>query len=178
MEKVDALHSVVASHQHMMEMNQRSLRRNNIIISGIEETSENENIEEVISSFFLDRLGVPDVQIQKATRLGRKGGSNRLILVVMVSFGEKLKVLRQKQSLKGTKIYLNDDLTPDQRVKRKQLWQMCLQARRDGKSAFIKIDKVVVNNVEMSAYPTQDSLMHNNSVNGNANGSVLEQNTS
>ena len=71
-------------------------------------------------------------------RIGKKG-RNRLILVSIFCLDDKLAVLKKRTKLKGSNIYINDDLPPQQRERRKKLIIMCCNARSDGKKAFVNL---------------------------------------
>lgn len=152
--ELSTLRATVSNHQHLLEIQQREVRRNNIIIAGLDQEIENENQLEVTSEFLQTKLSINSLQPIRARRLGRtQERKKRLMLVTMASFNDKREVMKAKSKLKGSGIYINDDLTPSQRQHRNKLLQMCRAARSDGKQAFIRGPKIIVEGAELDSYP-------------------------
>ncbi len=104
-----ALHSIVSNHQKSLELNERTNRRNNIIISGQSE-NEGENTRQVVFDLVQNTLKGVTSSINKIVRLGKpKQNTNRPIMVYFNSFEEKIAIMKTKTSLKGTRIFLHDD---------------------------------------------------------------------
>ena len=145
-EKVTSLEDIVTNQQKAMEFSQRSYRRNNFIISGLPEGPK-ESGKEVVHEFLEEKLGIRDISISNAMRLGRirDDEKSRLVLVTTSSFSEKMSVMKVKNRLKGTHIFINEDLTPLQRSQRRRLWEACQKARSDGKKAYVLGDRLVIN---------------------------------
>ena len=82
------------------------------------------SVKEEISDLFNTKLGQPEVQIVSARRLGRLEqirSKPRPVLVSLVSFSDKAKVMKNKKKLASTKIFINHDLTKEQAVQEKRL---------------------------------------------------------
>jgi predicted RNA-binding protein YlxR (DUF448 family) len=74
-----------------------------------------------------------------ATRLGKlKIGQRRPILVRIRSFEEKLTVLKKGKLLSGSGLYISEDLSKEEREKRKVLVNEIKRARSQGKKAYIR----------------------------------------
>ena len=91
-------------------------RRNNIRINGLEEIG-NETAESTTGNVVktLNNL-IPGANIRRedvdiAHRLGKKDAKKRPVIVKFVSRMKKESVLKQRRNLKGTGIFLNEDLT-------------------------------------------------------------------
>ncbi len=97
------MQEVVVNHQKAIELSMKQSRKNNVIISGIEEVAE-EKIIEVVQQLFQSNLNVEGVEIVKAMRLGRPQRQARLVLVMLGSFNDKLRVMKNKRYLKGSSI--------------------------------------------------------------------------
>ena len=93
--------------------NEQYSRRCNIHIFGLPEL-ENENCYEVVTEFCKTKLGcdLESCEIDRTHRVGRpRLGKQRAIIVKFCSYQSKIKVMKCKRNLKGTSIYVNEDLT-------------------------------------------------------------------
>ena len=89
-----------------------------------------ENTARLVQQLFADRLNCLNVVISKAFRMGKQSNRDRLILVMMESYKDKSVVMHNKRNLKGSKIFLQNDRTPEQRENMKILWKRCRQGSR------------------------------------------------
>ncbi len=123
----DKIH-LMQAHQKTIELSQQEQRKNNIIISGLPE-SEDENIIDSVKHLFGQQLNMNDlnsVSFKKVVRIGKISKAHvRLVLVSVGSFHDKLKIIKNKRKLKGSDIFLQDDRTPEQREKYKRLRNQC-----------------------------------------------------
>ena len=93
--------------------NEQYSRRCNIRIFGLPEL-ENENCYEVVTEFCKTKLGcdLESCEIDRTHRVGRpRLGKQRAIIVKFCSYQSKIKVMKCKRNLKGTSIYVNENLT-------------------------------------------------------------------
>ena len=84
----------------------------------------------------------------QAVRIGKKVvGRIRLVLVTMNTFREKLHVLKAAKLLKGSSIYLMEDLSKHERENQKLLVTAMKKARSKWKKVFIRFadGKLIVN---------------------------------
>lgn len=122
------------------EINKRAA---NLIIKGLREYGEQETTKELVKDFLKDQFEWNGVVMQ-TQRIGRwtKGCKDRHVTVTMKNAEDKNHIMRKKRSLKGTHIYLDDDLTiTQQEVRRKEWekvkttrekWKMGMAAKREG----------------------------------------------
>ncbi len=81
------------------------------------------------------KLGISGTDFEEVKRLGRPGLSNpgtiRPLLVKLVKMCDKIKIMRAKVKLKGTKIYIDDHLSPEEQRKhailRKKLEELIIE---------------------------------------------------
>ena len=110
-------------------------RMANIIISGLPE-SKDEDTKQAVNHLFTDTLKVTS-NIVSARRLpdprttSKNTNRPRLVHVRLGSIDDKLRVVRARSQLKGTTIFLNEDLTkPEQEQKKRLLPKLkALQAK-------------------------------------------------
>lgn len=99
---------------HMVKM-ENFTRAKNIVITGIQEEGEglDANVEAVNN--LCDNLGIRKVLIDDAFRLGKTKGATRPLLVKLALMVDKKLLMGQSKTLRAQKIYLNDDLTQQER---------------------------------------------------------------
>ena len=126
--------SLTAQQMDMKREKEKEKRKCNILLGNVEE-SESESIQEIkekIVSIFKDKLQV-DLRPTHISRLGKPmTNKRRLVLVKLQCLDDKLRVLR------GSEIYIMDDLSKNEREERKKLVDIMRKARSDGKRAFIR----------------------------------------
>lgn len=101
----------------IMEIEQYS-RRNNIRIFGIPEEKgkkEKENLVEKMVIFFKDKLNVElqTSDIETCHRVGESKDGKKPIFITFAGHLKKTEVIRKRKSLKGTHIFIVDDLTKE-----------------------------------------------------------------
>jgi hypothetical protein len=78
-------------------------------------------------------------------RLGKKlGHKDRLIRVMVRYNAHKYDILSQTCSLKGSRIYINEDLIPEDQAKLRKEVQKVKEARKEGKWAIIRNRKSII----------------------------------
>ena len=127
----------IQSQQRILEMHERELRRNNLVIVGVEEDRPRETTVEVVKKVLSNKLNT-EIPIIEARRIGKANTRGpRPILVRLPDYNTKVSVLKKRSQMKGTNIFINDDLTPLQKKNLAVLLDKMRKARNDGKSAYI-----------------------------------------
>ena len=139
--KLEELESIVQSlsskHEKIERDKEREKRKCNLLIGNIEE-EELMSETSTESLVFQNTLKLEFMPLQ-AVRIGRKNDTtNRLILVKMNSMAEKIAVLKEAKHLRGTNTYILEDLSIDERKRRKILIDEMKKARKDGRRAYIR----------------------------------------
>ncbi|KAK3882398.1 hypothetical protein Pcinc_013215 [Petrolisthes cinctipes] len=101
-------------------------RRNNLRFTGIQEQPGGESWEEtaqIVTKLLEDKLQVPTMKLERAHRIGQANPSRqRTIVARFEKFGDRETVLRNARKLKGSGIYINEDLCQaSQEIRNKQL---------------------------------------------------------
>ena len=128
-----------------IELEDRS-RRENIRVDGlIEEEGETWDATEIkVSNLLQNKLGLTNVQIDRAHRTGRKGREYpRTIVAKLSNYKDKEKILKNRKKLKGTDIYINEDFSKETVSHRKKLWSQVKKLRAEGKFAFLQYRSIV-----------------------------------
>ena len=115
--EVKQLSASINSH-HILEYNDLV---KNIIIVGIAESS-NERREGVVLDMLDQRLGLTDITITQVRRIGRKRSDHCRPIWVSFSFlDDKRRIMVKQPQLAGSNIFINPDLTKDQKEKERDL---------------------------------------------------------
>lgn len=136
-------------------------RRNNLRISGMQEQpGASETWEETarsVTKLLEDKLQLPSMKIERAHRTGPASASgSRTIVVRFERFGDREAVLRNARKLKGTGIFINEDLCPASQELRKSQIPLKKKAILEGKIAFFKYTKLIIRD-KRSQRPGQTS---------------------
>ena len=100
-------------------------RRNNLRIDGIKE-NEKENVrdlEEKVKNLFQHKLDIKDdIEIERIHRTGRKkDGKPRTIILKLLRYQDKIKILQECRNLKGTNVWVNEDFSRETVERRRNL---------------------------------------------------------
>jgi len=112
--EINLLTSSVRNQQKILDNKERENRMNNLVIVGLKEEDDNEDVVAVTSSIFASKLGLDNVAIAKAKRLGKSDNKKRPILVTFSTQSDRKEVLENRKKLAGSDIYINFDLTREQ----------------------------------------------------------------
>lgn len=132
-----------------MEIVEKQIRRNNIVIQGIEDGG-NDNVKDKVKELFT-RIGA-DVKIEKdITEIIRLGPYNpakkRAVLVKLNGWEQKMKIYNQTKKLKGSNIWINDEFSRKVIQDRKELIPRLKEARDKGHSASLRYNKLIIDGV-------------------------------
>ncbi|CAH1789540.1 unnamed protein product, partial [Owenia fusiformis] len=135
-------------------VNDQERRRKNIILHNLEEftslefgTAESQDLEEV-KQIFEDGLELPNIQIVKTIRLGRKLNKPRLLLVMMKDDNYTGQILSRSRKLRyegrWTNVYIHPDLSPEDREISRKLREELKERREAGEENLtIRRGKIV-----------------------------------
>ena len=130
--------------EKLRDLEDRS-RRDNIRVDGLEEYENEkwEETEELLVETFSNYLGIGDVKIERAHRVGDpKVSTKRTIVAKLSSYKEKQKVLSRCNRLKGTGIFVNEDFSKETLEIRKKNWGRVKELHKQGKYAILVYDRV------------------------------------
>ncbi|KAK3101461.1 hypothetical protein FSP39_003772 [Pinctada imbricata] len=121
--------------------------RDNLIFDWIPESNE-EKCEEVLTKFIADEMGLTEiVNLERVHRMGRHvAGKHRPIVAKFSSFKQKETVRRAApRTLKGKPFGVNEQFPKEITERRKILIPHLKAAKRQQKKAFLKVDKLYIN---------------------------------
>ncbi|XP_026674460.1 trichohyalin-like [Ceratina calcarata] len=125
--------------ERVEEKMEREKRKLNVIIKG---TEWKERVgEKEVENFLAKELKV-DVKVNKAIRIGR-GKEKEMILAELRSWEEKREVMQRKKTLK-TGIYIDDDLTKEERLVQEKLRERARDERIKGRTAKVGYRRMII----------------------------------
>ncbi|CAC5417358.1 unnamed protein product [Mytilus coruscus] len=149
-------------HERHVDLQIRSMREN-LVISGIPELSENEpseQTEDTIKDFMKTEMKMDmKVDFQRAHRFGKKSQikiddrdsyTTRPIVYRFKNFKDRELVRSLARQLKGTKFGVNEQLPKEVNDRRKLLWPYYKEAKKkQGQKTHFKRDKLFINGEEI-----------------------------
>lgn len=125
----------------------RYMRRNNLIFFGVEEEERGYNdLAKIILSIINNDMKIEcnKFQLESVRRLGKRREKARPVVVTLTNTHTKIALLKNKNSLENTGIYIKQDFPPQVLKKRKELKVELEEARTQGKRAVLRYDKLVI----------------------------------
>lgn len=116
-------------------------------------------------------LNIKHEEVNQFFRMGKKGGANqkRPIMLKMVSYWRKMEILHNTAKLKGTKVFLAQDLTPEEQNEKKRLLEKVKEIRNNGKHAVLKGRTIIVEGKVLSETENAENMEVDE------NGDIVEQ---
>lgn len=141
----EELHERIRQMEERWEKEERRKRRNNIVISGWA-TKETERVKKREETEEFLKRGVAEVKVIRCEKV-----AENKILVELEDMEEKIKIMRGKKRLmektetKG--VFIDDDLTREERGIQKALRERAREERQKGKKARVGYKKIVIDGV-------------------------------
>lgn len=119
--RVLQLENQVGTHEDLLNKQERFSRRNNLRIVGVTATT-GENCIEFVEDVILRKFNIPGVTVERAHRDGRgTEGRSPHILVKLLSYRDKIDILKQSRAILSTEQYfILDDLTKTDLAEKKK----------------------------------------------------------
>lgn len=127
--------SEVHKVKRMLSEKEREERRNNIVIKGIDKIEDIKDTKEWTEKLLREELDVKGKVIQCRR-------SNKVLIAKLGKDEEKKEVMFKKNKLKGSKIYIENDLTWEERKIQDKIKEWARQRRMKGEQVKIGIGKV------------------------------------
>lgn len=121
------------------EREERLKKKNNIILKGLKPS---QNTEEKIKKWIEEKLHV-QVDFTKVIILN-KGGKNEIIRAELPNWEQKQMIMSAKKNLKNTQIYIDNDLTWEERKIQREIRNIARVERAKGKSVKIGYQKIII----------------------------------
>lgn len=127
------------------EQDEREKRKKNITLKGDVLNCLEEPLKDSVMKFCKENIGV-DVEVENAYVIKQKNLNTRIIVAKMKTLDEKILVLKNKYKLRrlSKKIYIDDDLTSEERRIRKEMLIWKKKEEMQGKVIKIGHKKVKI----------------------------------
>lgn len=127
---------------------EKDARRRNVVLFGVAEEFRNYwDLENFVCLFLNEKLELPvnESHIDFVRRLGKtESNKARPILIAFTQLRTKLLVLKNSPKLKGSSVNISEDFPREVLEIRKQLLPKFLEARKTGKFAVLRYDKLII----------------------------------
>lgn len=127
-----------------VEKEEKEKRKNNVIIKGLHPGSQ--NVQKEVEKMFAEKLKV-QTGARDAFKIS-KPGKGDIILVKMESWAKKQEVMRASNLLKGTEIYVEHDLTREERKIQVEIRKIAREENNKGKNTKIGYKKLIIEGEE------------------------------
>jgi hypothetical protein len=127
--------------EEKMEQREKKERKNNVIITGI--GAKSGNIERGMEEWLGREIGVK-VNVKEAFKINK----DKMMLAKIESWEQKKNILLNKSKLKekeDERMYIDDDLTKEERETQKKLRELAREERNKGKRVKIGYRKIQIN---------------------------------
>lgn len=138
-EENKALKNAVKTLETRLDIIEKRERKCNIVIKGL--NTSNESTKSDVHKFLKDRVGV-DSNIRSATKLGK--GEQPMILVRLENAEEKQEIMKKKNKLWNSKIFIDNDLTYGEREVQAKLRNIAKEKRTAGTKITVKYQKLII----------------------------------
>ena len=145
--KVDSLTS------SLIREKEREKRKCNILLGNVPEGESLEGDQDKVNAIFQRQFKV-EFEVVQVRRIGKRNEAKpRLLLVKLKSIDDKIKLLRLAKALRGSDIYLMEDLSKADREARQKLVKAMKKARSEGKRAYIRFSdgKLIIDGIVFEA---------------------------
>ncbi|KAI5724149.1 hypothetical protein M8J76_016081 [Diaphorina citri] len=153
-EKLDNIHTTlqpireeVVKHSKEIKYLDHDKRRKNLIIFGLEDNA-NESVPELenkILNLLVRTMGLTNFSLFELdfSRRIRSRSTPRPVLIGLTTQRRKFEVLRNKGKLRGSRIFINEDASPEVREQEKSLKGEMNRLRSEGKYAVIRSGRLI-----------------------------------
>ena len=125
MSRVSLSDREIARMKKMVNEQDKIERRNNIVIRGVEPTGENlENLKDWVENFVKEKLDIA-IKVVNARMSGR-------VIVAKIEGEGKEEIMRNKSKLRGTRIFIENDLNIEDRRKQEEIHRWVKEKKGEG----------------------------------------------
>ncbi|KOB73484.1 Endonuclease-reverse transcriptase, partial [Operophtera brumata] len=139
--ELDELRNSHEKQEKQLDQLEKVVRKCNLVFFGVKEQEElYVELESIIIKIINEKLDFKCVrnEIQHRKEIPRP------IILGLTTFGKKLQILKNKNKLEGTEIYIKEDFPPKVLIQRKNLQDQLKTEIDGGKKAFIRYNKLIV----------------------------------
>lgn len=140
-EENQKLNKTVTILENKIEYMEKKEKKCNVIIKGLH-VKEND-VNEKVNTMLQEKL---DIGIKVKTIMIIPNNKGPIIVAQTESWKDKEAIMKSKNKLNGTNIYIENDLTVEERVIQTTLRKMAKDEREKGNKVVVKYNKIIINN--------------------------------
>lgn len=129
----------VVELENKMEKMDKEKRKLNIIIKGTEFEGKPEN--KTVQKFIEEKIGVV-AKITEVQQVGREKDNRKVVRATVENMESKIRIMTNKNKLKGTRCYIDDDLTDEEQKIQKSLREIAKVEKAKGKRVVVGYQKI------------------------------------
>lgn len=137
------------------EKNEKEKRKLNIVIKGLS-TNQVEQKDE-LDRIFREKMGIEN-KIKQTKTVGRIEG-RKIIVAEMAKWEDKMEILEKKKYLQGTNIFIENDLTQEERRIQAEIRAVAREKKSKGNNVKIGYQKLNINGNEYKWSKDDDGLI-------------------
>ena len=141
--------------ERKVERIEKKERKNNIVIKELE--TDGTNIKEKAEEFLKNQVGV-EVGMESVYQVQTQK-SNPLIIAKVNNWQEKMLIMKNKKNLKGSKKFIEDDMTSMERETQWKLRQIARENRAMRKTAKVMYQKIIIDGEGWKWNPVDEVLV-------------------
>ena len=141
MEERDALRQELRRLKKTIEENERKGRKNNIVIRGLSTNAKAGNIKDSARKWLEQKFGIKD-KVKYVKTTGFEG--KEIIIVEMDEWKTKEKIMKEKSKLRGENIYIDHDMTKEEREIQRKLRMRAREEKEAGRIAKVGYRKIFI----------------------------------
>ncbi|XP_065664074.1 uncharacterized protein LOC136085955 [Hydra vulgaris] len=113
--------------------------------------------EKKVQQIFNDQLKISNIIIERTHRIERRFNAEKIknkprtIILKLLNYKDKEKILENAKMLKGTGIFINEDFSFETNKIRRELSEKMKIERNAGKYAIIEYDKLIMREFNLKA---------------------------
>ncbi|XP_047985568.1 uncharacterized protein LOC125225763 [Leguminivora glycinivorella] len=147
--EVNSLHTITEEQEKRINEIEKKSVQKNLVFFGIKEGEKSYlELEEKVCKIMKEKmkLDISASQIESIRRIGIKGNKTRPVSVTFTTLGTKIKILKNKQMLEGSGVYIKHEYPAKILKIREELKSQQKIEKEKGNEAFIRYDKLIITN--------------------------------
>ena len=136
-----------------VEWLEREIRKRNVVLQSMEEEKNESEEQLMVQVNRMNLKALKETDITEVRRIGKKReGFKRPILIEVRTTNMKMDILRKKNKLRGTEIYVNEDYIKEVQRQRKDLVKFMKIAREQGHEATLMYNNLKMKNEQENVH--------------------------
>lgn len=153
--EIEHLRTELENQEKRLSFMEKQNVQRNLVFFGIEENEKSyfqlqENILDIINNKLKIKTDV--LEIQSVKRFGSTEKKPRPISVSLTTLGKKIQILKNKKSLEGSSIYIQEEFPKKVLEIRKELKIKQKLETEKGNTAYLKYDKLIIKDKKGTTY--------------------------